>query len=38
MSTNHALIDTTDKIQEACDKSSFAYGVFVDFKKSFWYC
>ena len=35
MSTNHALIDITDKIQEDCDKGSFVCGVFVDFKKAF---
>ena len=33
MSTNHALTDITNKIQEACDKGSFTCGVFVDFKK-----
>ena len=35
MSTNHALIDITNKIQEACDKGSFDCGVFLDFKKAF---
>ena len=35
MSTNHTLIDITNKIQEACDKGSFACGVFLDFKKAF---
>ena len=35
MSTNHALIEITNKIQEACDKGSFACGVFLDFKKAF---
>ena len=35
MSTNHALIDITNKIQEACNKGSFACGVFLDFKKAF---
>ena len=35
MSTNHALIDITNKIQEACDKGSFTCGVFLDFKKAF---
>ena len=35
MFTNHALIDITNKIQEACDKGSFACGVFLDFKKAF---
>ena len=33
MSTNHALIEITNKIQEACDKGSFAF-VFLDFKKA----
>ena len=35
MFTNHALIDITNKIQEACDKGSFDCGVFLDFKKAF---
>ena len=35
MSTNHALIEITNKIQEACDKGSFTCGVFLDFKKAF---
>ena len=35
MSTNHAPIDITDKIQEACKKDSFVCDVFVDFKKAF---
>ena len=35
MSTNHALIDIANKIQEAWDKGSFACGVFLDFKKAF---
>ena len=35
MSTNQALIDITNKIQETCDKGSFACGVFLDFKKAF---
>ena len=34
MSTNHALIDITNKIQ-ACGKGSFVCGVIVDFKKAF---
>ena len=38
MSTNHTLIDTINKIQEACNKGSFACGVFLDFKKNFSYC
>ena len=35
MSTNHALTDTANKIQEACNKGSFACSVFLDFKKAF---
>ena len=35
MSTNHALIDIKNKIQEACNKGSFVCGVFLDFKKAF---
>ena len=35
MSTNHALIDISNKIQEACNKGSFACGVFLYFKKAF---
>ena len=35
LSTNHALIDITSKIQTACDKGIFACGVNVDFKKAF---
>ena len=35
LSTNHALIDITSKIQTACDKGIFACGVYVDFKKAF---
>ena len=35
MFTNHALIHKTNKIQEACNKGSFACGVFSDFKKAF---
>ena len=31
MSSNHVLIDKTDKIQEPCDKGSFAGCVFVAF-------
>ena len=34
LSSNHALIDITSKIQAACDKGIFACGVYVDFKKS----
>ena len=35
LSTNHALIDITSKIQTACDKGIFACGVYVDLKKAF---
>ena len=35
LSTNHALGDITKKIHTACDKSSFACGVYVYFKKAF---
>ena len=35
LSTNHALIDTTSKIQTVCDKGIFVCGVYVDFKKAF---
>ena len=34
MSTNHTLIDITNKIQEAWDQGSFACGAFVDFRKA----
>ena len=34
MATNHALTDIKNKIQEACDKCSFACGVFLDFRKA----
>ena len=35
MSTNHALIDITDRIQEACDNSQYACRIYVDFKNAF---
>ena len=35
LSTNHAVIDITSKIQTACNKGIFACGVYVDFKKAF---
>ena len=35
LSTNHALGDITKKIHTACDKRSFACGVYVYFKKTF---
>ena len=31
LSTNHALIDITNRIQEACDNGQFACGSYVDF-------
>ena len=34
-STNHALIDITEKIRETLDKNKIAAGVFVDFQKAF---
>ena len=34
LSTNHALIDITNKIQEACDNGQFTCGIYVDFKKA----
>ena len=33
--TNHAFIDITSRIQEACDNGQYAYGIYVDFKKAF---
>ena len=35
LSTNHALIDITNRIQESCDNSQYACGIYVDFKKAF---
>ena len=35
LSTNHALIDITNRIQEACDNGQYACGIYVDFKKAF---
>ena len=35
LSTTHALIDTTSKIQLACDKGIFACGVNGNFKQAF---
>ena len=35
LSTNHALIDITNRIQEACDNGQYARGFYVDFKKAF---
>ena len=35
LATNHALIDTTNRIQEACDNGQYACGIYVDFTKAF---
>ena len=35
MSTNHALIDITNRIEEACDNGQYACGIYVDFNKVF---
>ena len=35
MSTNLALIDVTNGIQEACDNGQYERGIYVDFKKAF---
>ena len=32
LSTNHALVDITNRIQEACDNGQYACGIYVDFK------
>ena len=34
-STNHALIEITESIREACDNGMFTCGVYLDFKKAF---
>ena len=34
-STNHALIEITEKIREALDKNEFACGTFIDLQKAF---
>ena len=34
-STNHTLINITETIRDALDKSNFACGVFIDFQKAF---
>ena len=34
-STSHGLIHLNDKIREQLDKGNFAYGIFVDFPKTF---
>ena len=33
--TNHALIDITNRIREACDNGQYACGIYVDFRKAF---
>ena len=35
LSTNHALIDITNRIPEAYDNGQYACGIFVGFKKTF---
>ena len=35
LSTNHSLIDITNRIQEADDNGQYACGIYVDFKKTF---
>ena len=36
LSTNHTLIDITNRIQEACNNNGkYACGIYVDFKKTF---
>ena len=34
-SANHALIDLTENIRKALDKSEFAVGIFIDLQKAF---
>ena len=34
-STNHALIDITEKIRSALDQNIFACGIFIDLQKAF---
>ena len=34
-STNHALIEITEKIRKALDSGKFACGIFVDLQKAF---
>ena len=34
-STNHALINITERIRESLDQGKFVAGVFVDFQKAF---
>ena len=33
LSTSHAFIDITNKIQEACDSGQYAFGIYGDFKR-----
>ena len=35
LSTNHALIDITNRIQEVCDNGQYACGIYVDFTEAF---
>ena len=35
LSTNHALIDITNRIHKACDNNLYVCGIYVDFKKAF---
>ena len=37
-STAHSLIEITEKIKESIDSGKFGCGIFIDLKKSFWYC
>ena len=37
-STTHALMEITEIIRDACDKWLLTCGVYLDFKKSCWYC
>ena len=35
LSTNHALTDINNRIQEACGNGQYACGIYVNFKKTF---
>ena len=35
LSANHALIDITKRMQEACDNGQYAFGIYVNIKKVF---
>ena len=37
ISTNHAFIEITEQIQNACDKNLFTCGVYLDLQKVFRY-